>query len=90
MSMAKPERPIPPQVLAEPLTRPKRLAEKMARMLNNEDVSDVAIALALLTSGVVNHYAEGPAKADELVNVIRKLEDRLLARSLEAGDVKLQ
>lgn len=88
--MAKPEWPIPPQVLAEPLTRAKRLAEKMARVLDNEEVSDVAVAVALLTSGVVHQYADGPAKADELVNAIRRIEDRLLARSLGADDLKLQ
>jgi hypothetical protein len=42
--MAKSERFIPAEVSTEPLTRVKRLAEKMARVLNNEDVSDVAIA----------------------------------------------
>lgn len=88
--MAKPERPIPPQVLGEPLTRPKRLAERMARVLNNEDVSDVTIAVALLTSGVVHQYADGPTKADELVNAIRKLEDRLLAKVLDVASSKLQ
>jgi hypothetical protein len=90
MSMTKPERFIPPEVLAEPLTRAKRLAEKMARMLNNEDVSDVAIAVALLTSGVVHQYADGPARVDELVNAIRKLEDRFLAKATGAGDLTLQ
>jgi len=60
----------------------------MARVLSDEDVSDVAIAVALLTSGVVNHYAEGPAKV-ELVSKIRKLEDSLLARTFYAGDLRL-
>ena len=88
--MAKPQRYIPAEVLAEPLARAKRLAEKMARVLNNEEVSDVAVAVALLTSGVVNHYADGPARADELVNAIRKLEDRFLAKATGAGDLNLQ
>jgi hypothetical protein len=90
MSMAKPERFNPAALLNEPLTRAKHLAEKMAQVLNDEDVSDVAVALALLTSAVVNHYADDPNKAAELVNTIRELEDRLLAGSLEAGDLKLQ
>jgi hypothetical protein len=29
-----------------------------ARVLNNEDVSDIAIAVAFLTSGVVHHYGQ--------------------------------
>jgi hypothetical protein len=88
--MAKPERFSPAALLNEPLTRAKWLAEKMAQVLNDEDVSDVAVALALLTSAVVNHYADDPAKATELVNTIRELEDRLLAKSLEAGDLRMQ
>ena len=88
--MAKPERFSPAALLNEPLTRAKWLAEKIAHMLNNEDVSEVAVALALLTSAVVNHYANNPAKGTELVNTIRELEDRLLAGSLEAGDLRMQ
>ena len=88
--MAKPQRYIPPEVLAEPLARAKQLAEKMARVLNNEEVSDVAVAVALLTSGVVNQYAGDAAGGKELVNKIRKLEDRFLARSLEGDLFKLQ
>jgi hypothetical protein len=88
--MAKPHGFIPLKVLAEPLTRAKRLAEKMARVLDDEDVSDVAIAVALLTTGVVDYYADGPARANELVKAIRKLEDRFLAEAIGAGDLKLQ
>jgi hypothetical protein len=84
--MAKPDGFIPLKVPPEPLTRPKRLAEKMARVLDDEDVSDVAIAVALL----VDYYADGPARANELVNAIRKLEDRFLAEAIGAGDPKLQ
>jgi hypothetical protein len=90
MSMAKPERFIPAEAQAEPLARAKRLAERMARVLNDEEVSDVTIAIALLMSGVVHHYADGPAKADELTNAIRKLEDRFLAKTFDVGDLKLQ
>jgi hypothetical protein len=88
--MAKPERFSPAALLNEPLTRAKWLAEKMALVLNDEDVSDVAVAVALLTSAVVNHYADDSAKVTELVNTIRELEDRLLAGSLEAGDLRMQ
>jgi hypothetical protein len=88
--MAKPASFTPAAFLAEPLTRGKWLAEKMAQVLNDGDISDVAVAVALLTSAVVNHYAEDPAKVTELVNTIRELEDWLLAQSLEAGDPKMQ
>jgi hypothetical protein len=81
--MAKPERFNPAALLNEPLARANWLAEKMAHMLNDEDVSDVAVAIALLTSAVVN--ADDPNKAAQLVNTIRELEDRLLARSREAA-----
>jgi hypothetical protein len=76
--------------LNEPLTRAKRLAEPMAQVLNDEDVFDVAIAIALLTSAVVNHDESDPAKVTELVNTIRELEDRLLAETALVGDLKLQ
>jgi hypothetical protein len=62
----------------------------MAQVLNDEDVSDVAVAVALLKSAVVNHYADDPAKVSELVDRIRELEDRLLVGSLEAGDLRMQ
>jgi hypothetical protein len=88
--MAKPERFSPAALLNQPLTRAKWLAEKMAQVLNDEDVSDVAVAVALLKSAVVNHYADDPAKVSELVDRIRELEDRLLVGSLEAGDLRMQ
>jgi hypothetical protein len=87
--MAKPDGFIPLKVLAEPLTCAKRLAEKMARVLDDEDVSDVAIAVALLTTGVVDQYADGPAKVTELVNVIRKLEDRFLLAPVRARNPRV-
>lgn len=46
--MAKPERSIPPRLVAEPLRRAKRLAEQMARVLDKEEVSDAAMAVARL------------------------------------------
>jgi hypothetical protein len=90
--MTKPERPIPPQVIGKPFERAKHLAEKMARVLHDEeDVSDVALAIALLTSGVVNHYAGNLAASGDLVKTIRKLEDGLLAKSAaEAAGLKVQ
>jgi hypothetical protein len=90
MSMAKPERFSPAALLKEPLTRAKWLAEKMALVLNDEEVSDVAVAVALLTSAVVNHYADDPAKVTELVNTIRELEDRLLAETALVGNLRMQ
>jgi hypothetical protein len=43
------------------------------------------VTTALLTSGVVYHYADGPARADQLTTTIRRLEDQLLAKIAEAG-----
>jgi hypothetical protein len=54
--MAKPQRAIPADMLAEPVAR--ETAEKMARELNNEGVSDASIAVALLTSGIVHQYTD--------------------------------
>ena len=90
MSMAKLESLIPVALLSKPLTRAKRLAETMACVLNDEDVSDVAIAIALLMSAVVNHYADDPANVTELVNTIRELEDRLLAKAFDVGGLTRQ
>jgi hypothetical protein len=51
--MAKPPGSVRPDALQDTLARAKLLAGKMARVLNNEDVSDGTVALALLTSGAV-------------------------------------
>jgi len=88
--MAKPQPAIPPDMLAEPMARAKHLAEKMARVLSNEDVSDVAIAVALLTSGVVHQHTDDSLKAREMMAGIRKLEDRFVATALGVEDLKLQ
>jgi hypothetical protein len=89
--MAIARRSIPPDLLmADPLARAKQLAEKMAQLLNDEDVSDVAIAVALLTSGVVHQYSDGADRMRELVDTIRKLEDQFLARATDTGDLTLQ
>jgi hypothetical protein len=87
--MAIPDGFIPVEVLAEPLARAKLLAEKLARVLKDEDISDAAIAVALLTSAVVNHYAGGPAMERELVDTIRRVDDRLLAETLDVSDLGL-
>ena len=85
--MAKPQHPIPADVLTE--SHSKQLAEKMALLLNNEDVSDVTIAIALLTSGVVHQYAGDLAKARELLGRIHRLEDRFVSKALGIDDHKL-
>ena len=88
--MAKPERSIPPRLVAEPLRRAKRLAEQMARVLDKEEVSDAAVAVALLTGGVVSRYAGNAVEADELMGTIRQLEDRLLAVAIPLGGRSIQ
>jgi hypothetical protein len=41
---------------ADPLARANHLAKQMARALENEDISDVALAVAVLTGGVILNY----------------------------------
>jgi hypothetical protein len=88
--MTKPKSLVPMEAPAEPLARAKRLAEKMARVLNDAEVSDAAVAVAFLTSGVVTHFADDPAKGPQIINTIRKLEDRLMAGAFDAADLRLQ
>ncbi|WP_157083686.1 hypothetical protein [Bradyrhizobium manausense] len=88
--MAEPVRPVPPQVTSDPLARTKLLAEKLATTLIDEDVSDATLAIAFLTGGVINHYARDAVEAHELLDKIRQLEDRLLARTMKAAPRTLQ
>jgi hypothetical protein len=53
---AKPQRTITPTCWLN-RQRAKPLAEKIAGVLNNEDVSGVSFAVCALTSGVVHQYA---------------------------------
>ncbi|MCP3476136.1 hypothetical protein NLM33_38580 [Bradyrhizobium sp. CCGUVB1N3] len=55
--MAEPVRPAPSRATGDPLDRAKLLAEKLAALLMDEDVSDATLAIAFLTGGVVNHHA---------------------------------
>jgi hypothetical protein len=70
----------------DPLGRAKHLAEKMARALDNEDVADVSIALALVTSGIIRQYADNAEGAYELIQNIRRLEDQFIAKVFKAND----
>jgi len=62
----------------DPMARAKKLAERMAKRLDSEDVGDISVALAILTSGIVHQYAEDLARAKELLVGIRRLEDRFI------------
>jgi hypothetical protein len=75
----------PPQVDAEPLARARKLAEKMARVLDGESVSDVTVALALLTSGAIHQHADDAGKARQLVQAVHHLEARFLKTVFGAG-----
>jgi thymidine phosphorylase len=90
MAMAKPEQSISPRMLSEPLRRAKRLAEQMARVLDKEEMSDAAVAVALLTSGVVRRHAGNAVEAEELMDTIREFEDRLLAVAIPLGRRSIQ
>jgi hypothetical protein len=73
----------------EPLARAKMLAEKMAHVLDGESVSDVTVALALLTSGAIHQHADEADKARELVKLVHYLEERFLA-SVYGSSLDLQ
>jgi hypothetical protein len=77
-AMTKPPHIIAAGVDAEPMARARKLAEKMAHTLDGESVSDVTVALALLTSGAIHQHADGAAKACELVKAVHYLEERFL------------
>lgn len=74
------------EAAAAPMARAKKLAERMAKRLENEEVGDVTIAVALLMSGVVLHYADDGTKAHDLTAGIRRLEDRFIACALAAAE----
>ena len=76
--MTKFEQIIPDEFLADPLRRAKKLAAKMAHLAEHEHVSDVAVAVAMLTAVVIRRYSPDPAKANQLTSLIRRLEDQLL------------
>jgi hypothetical protein len=69
---------IPTDLDTKPMARAKKLAEKMARVLDGESVSDVTVALALLTSGAIHQHADEVGKAQELVQAVHHLEKRFL------------
>lgn len=64
--------------------RANKLAEKMAKTIGGEDVSDVALALAILTGGIVEHYTADTIKAPALVATIRNCRTRLSPPHSEA------
>jgi hypothetical protein len=88
--MEKSPPPPSPAQTFDSLGRAKQLAEKMAKVLSHEEVADVSIAVALLTSGVIHQYADSAAKAHELIESIRRLEDWFIAKFLDSGDMRLQ
>jgi hypothetical protein len=73
----------------DPMARARTLAERMAKRLDREDVADISLALAFLTSGIVHQYADDFTRARELVTGIRKLEDRLLESAYKAGPTRV-
>jgi hypothetical protein len=80
--------PPPPEATPDPMGRASKLAEKMAKLLMGEDVSDVAPAVAILTSGVIHRYADDMLDARTLLDAIRKLEDQIILQAFEGkGDV---
>lgn len=62
----------------DPMGRAKGLAERMAKVLTDENVTGVSMAVALLTSGVIHQYADTLAVARDLVASMRRLEDLMI------------
>jgi hypothetical protein len=62
----------------------------MAHILNDEAVGDVTVALAILVSGFVHHYAQTPQDARNLISALRDLEDRTIAQTLGFTSLRLQ
>jgi hypothetical protein len=50
-----------------PGRRAAKLAERMARLLRDKEITDIAVALALLTSGVVEYHVRDFVEAQELL-----------------------
>lgn len=69
----------PSNEMSDPMARAKRLADRMARRLEGEDVADIPLALALLTGSIVHQCADDIDHARKLIAGIRSLEDRFLA-----------
>lgn len=86
--MVKIHQPATADAATAPMVRAKKLAERMAKRLENEEVGDVTIAVALLMSGVVLHYADDRTKAQNLAAGIRRLEDRFIECAFEAAQAQ--
>lgn len=82
--------PPPPKGPPDPMARASNLAERMAKILTNEDVSDAALAVAILTSGVIHQYAADALKAENLLEGIRKLEDDIILRAFSGSATSIQ
>jgi hypothetical protein len=67
---------------SDALGRARLLAEKMARVLSDENVADTSVALALLASGVVEFYAEDLTHARHMLGAIRDLEDSFVQAAM--------
>jgi hypothetical protein len=69
----------------DPMSNAKKLAERIAKEMDSEDVGDVTVAVAILTSGIVYQRADDLGKARELLAGIRQLEDRFILGAYQAG-----
>jgi hypothetical protein len=67
---------------SDALGRATVLAERMAKVLSEESVTDTSVALALLASGVVEFYAEDLNHARHMLGAIRDLEDRFVEAAM--------
>ena len=71
---------------SDALGRARVLAERMAKVLSDETVTDTSVALALLASGVVEFYAEDLSHARHMLGAIRDLEDRFVEAAMHDAE----
>ena len=88
--MAKRKPMVPTGVASDPMAKAKQLAEKMSGLLEKEEVSDAALAVALLTPGVVAYHTTNAVAAAGLMKTIRQMEDKLLTATTDLRLPKLQ
>ena len=80
----------PPRAHPDLMPRASELAEKIAALLNEEDVSHAALAIALLTTGIIHQYAEDLLKARVLLDSLRSLKDQILLKAFRPDAPGLQ
>jgi hypothetical protein len=67
----------------DPHTHARKLAQKMAYALNDEDVTDTTMAVAILVAAVITSFAESKDEATQLLNGIHGLSERFVRSCMD-------